>query len=117
MLTLEPIQIPLSESDGELRVAGTRIALQHIMYEYREGANAEDIVQRFPSLKLGDVHAVLSYYLIHQTEVNQYIAEREHQADQLRSSLEKRSNPAVLRERLQARATRQNLVKRQDQRQ
>ncbi len=116
MLTLEPIQVPLSESDGELRVAGTRIGLQHIIYEYREGANAEDIVQRFPSLTLGAVHAVLSYYLIHQVEVNQYISEREQQADQLRSGLEKRFDPAVLRERLHARAAKRKLDEPHEQR-
>jgi uncharacterized protein (DUF433 family) len=107
MLTLEPIQVPLSESNGELRVTGTRIALQHIVYEYWEGATADDIVQRFPSLSAADVHAVLWYYLTRRAEVEQYILEREGEAKRLRSELETQFPPAVLRERLQARAAKQ----------
>jgi uncharacterized protein (DUF433 family) len=106
MLALESIQVPLSESDGELRVTGTRIGLQHIVYEYREGANADDIVQRFPSLNLADVHAVLWYYLSHQAEVDAYIAQREVQADQLRSKVENKISATALRERIQTRAAR-----------
>ena len=100
MLTLEPVQVPLVMTNGELRVVGSRIGLQHIVCEYQQGADAEDIAMRFPSLKLADVHAILWYYLTHQAEVETYILEREEQADELRGKLEIQFPIIGLRQRL-----------------
>ena len=103
-LTLEPIAIPLEANEkGELRVRGTRIPLQYLIYEYRAGATAEDIVARYPSLKLGDVHTLLSFYLGNQAEVNRYVQERELLAGEWEKRIKDRFPQKGLRERLLAR--------------
>jgi uncharacterized protein (DUF433 family) len=103
-LILEPIAIPLEANEkGELWVSGTRIPLQYLVYEYRAGATAEDIVARYPTLKLSDVHALLSFYLANQTEVDRYVDEREALAGEWEQKIKARFPQQGLREKLLAR--------------
>ncbi len=102
-LVLDPLPVPLVEKDGELRVTGTRVSLQFIVYEYREGASAEEIATRFPTVTLPQVHALLAYYLANKKNVDDYIAQREAKAAELRKEIETRFPPEGLRERLLAR--------------
>jgi uncharacterized protein (DUF433 family) len=105
-LTLEPIILPLITSDqGVVFVKGTRIPIDVIIYEYLEGATAEDIVQNYSSLKLSDVHAVLSYYLSHKQEVDTYLAEQEAFAEKKYAEIAERSDQKALRQRLLSRLT------------
>ena len=103
-LTIEPILVPLTANEkGELRVSGTRIPLQYLIYEYRAGATAEDIVARYPSLKLSHVHALLSFYLTNQAEVDRYVGEREALAEEWEQKIKTRFPQQGLREKLLAR--------------
>lgn len=102
-LTLDPLLVPLVVMDGEYRVEGTRISLQFVIYEYRQGASAEEIVTRFPTLKLAQVHILLAYYLANRESVDAYIQEREAFAEAVRKENETRFPPEGLREKLLAR--------------
>jgi uncharacterized protein (DUF433 family) len=55
-----------ADSDGVIRVGGTRVTLATIVIAFHQGATAETIVQQYPSLTLADVYAVIGYYLRHQ---------------------------------------------------
>ena len=50
-LTIEPIPIVLGE-DGVMRVRGTRVTLDTVLSAFSEGATAEEIAQRYPSISL-----------------------------------------------------------------
>jgi uncharacterized protein (DUF433 family) len=105
-LTLEPITLPLVTSDkGVVFVKETRIPIDVIIDEYLGGATAEDIVQNYSSLKLSDVHAVLSYYLSHKQEVDTYLAQQEAFAEKKYSEIAERSDQKGLRQRLLSRLT------------
>ena len=83
----EPIVqvIPLqTDEEGVTRVGGTRVTLDSLVYSFREGASAEEIVQQYPVLKLGDVYAVLGYYLKNRKTVDASIQETEEQAENFR---------------------------------
>lgn len=55
-LAFEPLSLSLTTDEtGEVWVEGTRVPLQYIVYEYRNGATAEDIAVNYPSLKFPDV--------------------------------------------------------------
>ena len=77
---------------------------------FKMGATAEQIVQSFPSLSLGDVYSSIAYYLTHRQEIEEYLQEQETAADVLQEQLE--SNPdyqaeiAGLRSRMLGRWTR-----------
>ena len=60
--------------DGEIRIAGHRIGLYHLIDHYNEGESAEMLACRYPSLPLALVHKVLAFYLENQAEVDSYLA-------------------------------------------
>jgi uncharacterized protein (DUF433 family) len=78
------------DGDGNLLVGGTRVPLDTVVGEYEDGASAEEIVRQYDSLRLPDVHAVISYYLEHRSAVEQYLAERRQLAEKIRSENEAR---------------------------
>lgn len=62
-LSMEARPIPLTENeDGTIRVSGTRIPLDTVIYAYLNGDSAEEIVENFDTLNLSDVYAIISYY-------------------------------------------------------
>jgi uncharacterized protein (DUF433 family) len=100
------IVIPLeTDTHGVIRVGGTRVTLDTVIYAFRQGATPEEIVSRFTTLQLADVYAVISYYLQNQDEIDQYLQEREQEAQQIREELDARFNLVGVRERLLGRQT------------
>jgi uncharacterized protein (DUF433 family) len=96
--------VPLStDQAGVLRVAGTRVSLDSIIYAFDEGATPEEIAQAFPTLDLAAIYSVIGYYLQNRAEVKQYLEQRKVQRDELKKEIESRFNPHGLRERLLAR--------------
>ena len=96
--------IPLSEDQaGVLRIAGTRVSLDSVIYAFDEGATPEEIVQQYPTLSLADTYSVIGYYLQNRAEVENYLEQRKVQREELKKEIESRFNPHGLRERLLAR--------------
>jgi uncharacterized protein (DUF433 family) len=96
--------IPLSaDSQGVLRVAGTRVTLDTVVEVYKAGSTPEEIARHYPSLQLADVYAVLTHYLRHQEEVEAYLRQRQEEAAAVRREAEARVDRRGLRERLLAR--------------
>lgn len=99
--------IPLhTDAEGVVRVGNTRVTLDTIVATFAEGATAEEIVQKYPAVKLADVYVVLGYYLNHRAEVEAYLHYRQQQARAVRQRIEARTDIAGLRERLLARRAR-----------
>lgn len=109
-LTIAVEQVPLAaDNDGVIRVAGTRLPLDAIILAFQQGATAEEIAQRFPVVNLADVYAVISYYLHHRAEVDEYLKARQEKANELRKLNEAQFDPRGIRERLLARRDRSSL--------
>lgn len=103
-ITLVEHPVPLRETeDGTLVVGKSRIPVERVVHAFLSGSTPEEIAQQFETLQLGDVYAVISYYLAHRNELNQYIAERSGSAARLRHQVELQFDPAGIRERLTAR--------------
>lgn len=101
---LEAEYLPLhTDAHGVIRVGGTRVTLDTVIAFYQMGCSAEEIVRRFDTLALADVHAVISYYLRHRAEVDQYLEERKRMAQEIREKIEALWPPEGIRERLLAR--------------
>jgi uncharacterized protein (DUF433 family) len=69
--------------NGGYYVAGSRVSLASIIYEYRDGAAVETIRQNFPTLSLERIHGAIAFYLGHQQEVEAYLSELEKKWDEL----------------------------------
>jgi uncharacterized protein (DUF433 family) len=102
-LAIQPASVPLLEdADGVVRVSGTRVTLDTIVQAFSQGATAETISEQYPSVPLAHVYAVIAFYLTHREQVEEYLASRQAQADNVRRMNEARL-PDGLRERLLAR--------------
>ena len=96
--------VPLSQDQaGVLRVTGTRVSLDSVIFAFNEGATPEEIVQQYPTLNLKDVYAVISYYLQNRDAVEKYLEQRQVERQELKKELESRFDPNGVRERLLAR--------------
>jgi uncharacterized protein (DUF433 family) len=74
--------------DGTMRVAGTRVSLDSLVYHYQNGASAEELALKFPGLRLADIHACLAYYLDNQEVVQEYLVQQEQNAREVERSFE-----------------------------
>lgn len=104
-MVLEAIALPLrDDATGVLRVGGTRVTFESVMWAWRDGATAEGIVEAFPALRLADVYAVVAYALTHEAEVDDYLARASAQERVAIDRLAHDFPQVGLRERLLARA-------------
>lgn len=93
--------IPFEIVSGEVAyIGGTRVTLETLLHSFLEGATAEEIVQRYPTLDLADVYATIGYYLHNREEIDNYLRQAEVETQQLRDTIEGRFPPIGIRERL-----------------
>jgi len=94
MIVLETTQnVPLTLTEnGTIRVTGSRVTLESVVYQYQQGSSAGAILESFPALKLADIHAVICYYLNHREQVDGYLHDQEKKARTVREDIE--SDPA-----------------------
>ena len=103
-LVIETQPLPLiMDFDGVVRISETRVTLDTIIYAFRDGATAEEIVQQYPALSLSDTYSVIGYYLQQSNKVNAYLHRREASAIEIKEENEARFSPDGVRERLLAR--------------
>jgi uncharacterized protein (DUF433 family) len=89
-MKLETTQtVPLTMLDnGAIRITGTRVSLDSIIFDYKQNLSAEQIHENFPVVKLEDIYAAIWYYLQHQDEVETYLQEQAAKAELLRQEIE-----------------------------
>ena len=68
--------------NGEPIIIGTRTSVRAIVSLWQLGIMPEEILNHLPHLTLAQVFDALSFYLDHQTEINEYI-ERNQVPDEL----------------------------------
>lgn len=100
--TADPIPL-VTDANGVVRIRKTRVTLNTVVTAFLEGATAEEIKEQYPSLQLWDIYSVIGYYLRHQTEVDEYLLERQRRACDVRQEAERRFNPVGICDRLLAR--------------
>jgi len=86
----------VSLREGSYWVTGTRVSLDSIVYQFREGQTAEGIAADFPVLSLEQVYGAIAYYLGHREEIDAYLREGEAQFEREREE-ERRADPEFYR--------------------
>src|ERR1035437_9371241 len=95
---------PLTRGEGGVfRITGTRVTLDSIVREFKDGATAEQIQEGFPSVTLSDIYSVVAYYLQHSRAVEDYLSAQAQAAKEIRREVENRVDTRGLRERLRQR--------------
>ena len=87
--TLQTVPLAITE-DGTIRIAGSRVSLESVLYHFKLGAAPEEIAHKFPSLSLADIYAVIAYYLNHRKPVEEYLLQSEAASDSVQSEIEAR---------------------------
>jgi uncharacterized protein (DUF433 family) len=101
-IVAEPVPLQTTP-DGIVQVGKTRVTLDTIVAVFKQGVTAEEIVYRYPSLKLAEVYATIAFYLNHELEVEAYLQKRQQQAQQIRQMNQAKFDPQGLRDRLLSR--------------
>jgi uncharacterized protein (DUF433 family) len=91
------------DAAGVFRVGNSRVTLDTIVGAFRDGATAEEIAEQYPAISLGQIYAVIAYYLAHTVDVDDYLRIREQQAAEVRQANERLFDPVGIRARLMAR--------------
>jgi uncharacterized protein (DUF433 family) len=76
----------IEERRGGLYVAGTRVSLASVIFQFQQGASPETILQNFPALaSLENVYGAIVYYLANQSAVDGYLRAQEQSWKEFRS--------------------------------
>lgn len=103
-LVIEAPPVPLRTNEhGVMLVGKTRIPLDTVVHAFNQGATPEEIVMSYTSLELGDVYAVVNYYLHNRADVDAYLSQREADATRIRAENENRFPQEGIRARLLSR--------------
>ncbi|MCA9943758.1 MAG: DUF433 domain-containing protein [Anaerolineales bacterium] len=101
MLSFETPTLPLkADTTGTIRIGGTRVRLDTVVFAFNQGYTAEEILSQFPALALADIYGVISYYLNNRDVVDEYIKQQEIEAADIKEQLESRPAYQTFRQRL-----------------
>jgi uncharacterized protein (DUF433 family) len=99
------LAVPLREEPaGVLRVGESRVLLELVIRAYQRGVSPQEIVRMYDSVALGDVFAVLAYYLAHPADIDEYLHKCEEDAQAVRRKVEESQPVGPGKEELLARA-------------
>ena len=65
----------ISQEDGALRIAGTRVGLSSVVAHFQEGQTPEQIVESFPTVTLAQAYGAVAYYLENKKLIDDFFAD------------------------------------------
>jgi uncharacterized protein (DUF433 family) len=110
LIALHTDPTPLRVDDtGTIRVGASRVTLDVLLADHHRGLTPEEIVRQLDTLNLADVYGAIAYYHRHQEEVDEYLRQREEEAEELKRKSEAgQPDRAVLKAQLAARMAQRN---------
>ena len=104
----QTLTVPVeTDRDGVMRVGGTRVRLDTIVYAFNEGATPEEIVSQYPVVSLENVYSVIAYYLKNRAKLDEYLEQRQEERARVREKIQSKREYQEFRERLLARRSKQ----------
>jgi uncharacterized protein (DUF433 family) len=71
--------------NGAYYVAGTRIGLDVVAYEFRNGRSAEAIFEAYPSIgSLAKLYGAITFILEHPSEVDAYLQDQDRRYEEIK---------------------------------
>lgn len=77
----------VAKHDGGYWVAGTRVSLDSIVYDFLDGMSPDSIAENFPVLTLEEVYGAIVFYLANREEVDAYLRETDAQFESFQNRL------------------------------
>ena len=111
MATLDTTQVaPLTFwEDGSIRIGTSRVPLDSVVREFTAGATAEQIQDDYPTLSVREIYGAISFFLDHESQMEEYLRRRDEEASQVRGASEDRPRIDALRKRIRERYPRMNV--------
>ena len=73
--------------NGAYFVAGTRIGLDVVTYEFRDGQTADAIFDSYPSIgSLAKMYGAITFILEHPKEIEEYLREQDRRYEEFKTS-------------------------------
>ena len=96
--------VPLTQdANGIILVKGSRVTLDTLIARYQVGDTVEEIHEGYPSVSVEQIQKIISWYLTHQNEVDEYVSKEEEEAQIIRREIESQPANIALREKLMRR--------------
>ncbi len=95
------------KKNGGYYITDSRVALESVVYMFRDGRSPESIRGSFPVLTLEEVYGAIAFYLANQKKVDRYIIESEKEFELFRKKNHeelRRTAPGLVKKLKQARA-------------
>jgi uncharacterized protein (DUF433 family) len=89
VLHTDPVPLRMDEH-GALRFAGSRVTLDVVLADFKNGLPTETIARGYDTVAPADVYAAIAYYLRHTEEVEAYLQRRNDEAELLKKRFEDR---------------------------
>lgn len=87
----------------DIRIKGTRIGIETILYEYlHRSQSPEAIAAHYPSVTLEQVYATITYYLHHRETVNAYLDDWLAHGRRMQAAQQQNPPPVVIKLRTAA---------------
>jgi len=71
----------IERRDAGFYLIGSRVPIDRVVWEYRNGEDPETIQSHYSTLSLEQVNGAITFYLNHKDEVEQVMEERKRQED------------------------------------
>jgi uncharacterized protein (DUF433 family) len=84
----------------QIRVKGTRVAIEILLEEFNQGRNPEDIQKSYPTVTREQVYATITYYLHNQPAVDAYLEQSREVAEGAYQEWARTHQPSALEQRL-----------------
>ena len=97
--------VPLTRGEGSVfRIRRTRVTLDSIVGEFKDGATPEQIQEGFPSVPFSDIYSVIAYSSQHSRAAENYLSAQAQAAKEVRREMGGRVGTRGLRERVPRKA-------------
>ena len=84
-------------SDDDVRLRGTRVGIEHILWAYLDGMLGEEIAMEFPTIPLEQIHGLIAYYLRHKKQVDEYMCRQKTQTRREQNNQRRKTQPEVVK--------------------
>jgi uncharacterized protein (DUF433 family) len=86
MMSMIPTNDYVEIRNGGYYVAGTRIGLDVVVYDFRRGRTADAIFEAYPSIgSLAKVYGAITFILEHPKEIDAYLEEQDRRYDEIKA--------------------------------
>ena len=91
------------DTEGTIRVIGSRVTLDTLVHIWQRGDTFEEIQDGFPTLALDQIKDVIAWYLNNTAAADEYLEEREAEAEALRKEIVSQPSYIALNEEIKRR--------------